>query len=151
VPGISVSTHFGHSVSSLSDQDGRYRLDGLDKTPTRWMIASATGGDQPYYNSERKLDDSAGFEPMTVDIPMVKGVVVTGRLIDKANGRAVQAWVGYAALRDNPHWSRVPGFQSSLGNSYRPTRYVPAMADGSFPPGRPSWERLSGGVYSISV
>jgi RNA polymerase sigma factor (sigma-70 family) len=130
--GISVYSEFGGSASTDSDQQGRYQLDGLDKSPMRWLIASARGGDQPYFTSERTVDDSAGYEPMTVDIAMVKGVVVTGRMTDKATGRPVQAWVGYAALRDNPNWSRVPGYQSSGGPSYRPKRYVPAMADGSF-------------------
>jgi hypothetical protein len=132
VPGISVSSQFGAYTSTITDQQGRYQLDWLDKSPTQWLIASSRGGDQSYYNSERTVDDSAGYEPMTVDFTMVKGVVVTGRMTDRASGRPVQAWVGYAALRENPHWSRVPGFQSSLGNSYRPMRYVPAMADGSF-------------------
>jgi hypothetical protein len=61
--------------------------------------------------------------------------------MDRASGRLVQAWVAYAALRDNPHWAAVPGF-ASQNNLYHPDpwRHVPSMADGSFrlvvPPGR---------------
>jgi hypothetical protein len=118
----------------LTDEQGRYRLDGLDKSPTRWLIASTRGLDQPYYASSRKVDDSAGYEPMKIDFQVVKGVVVTGRLTDRATGRPVQGWVAYTAMRDNPNWARVPGFQTALGNSYRPnpSAHVPSMADGSF-------------------
>ena len=70
-----------------------------------------------------------------MDLKLAKGVVVTGRLTDRATGRPVQAWVGYTAMRDNPHWPRVPGFQSPVfNNKYGPSpgRHVPTMADGSF-------------------
>ena len=70
---------------------------------------------------------------------MVRGVTVTGRLIDRATGRPVQAWVAYAALRENPHWARVPGFESPTDGHF-PMPNHPSQADGSFrmvvPPGR---------------
>jgi RNA polymerase sigma factor (sigma-70 family) len=134
VSGISVSSEFGGFASTITDQQGRYQLDWLGNSPKRWLIASARGLDLPYYTSERIIDDGAGYEPMTVDLHTVKGVVVTGRLTDKATGRPVQAWVAYAAMRDNPNWSRVPGFRSEIGNKYHPAphTHVPSLADGSF-------------------
>ena len=64
---------------------------------------------------------------------MVRGVEVRGRLIDRATGRPVQAWVAYAALRDNPYWTRVPGFKSQGNHTLpNPWSHVPAMADGRF-------------------
>ncbi len=135
VPGIRVSSQFGSPIAAITDQQGRYQLDGLDKSLTYWLTASGRGGEQPYLTSELSVDDNAGFEPMTVDFQMVKGVVVTGRLTDKATGRPVQAWVAYAAMRDNPNWSRVPGFTFTLGkNKYGPSPglHVPSMADGSY-------------------
>ncbi len=132
--GITVRDRSGAFPSAITDQNGRYRIEGLDKSPTRRMNASARGGSQPYLTSELTVNDSAGYETMSVDFKLMKGVVVTGRMIDRATGRPVQAWVGYAAMRDNPHASRAPGFGSVPGNSngYRPRNYVPAMADGSF-------------------
>ena len=32
-------------------------------------------------------------------------------MIDRRTNRPVQAWAAYAALRENPHWKRVPGFE----------------------------------------
>ncbi len=135
VPGLTVNSRFGSPITAITDQQGRYRLDGLDKSPTYWLTASARGGEQPFLTSELSVDDSAGYEPMTVDFQIVKGVVVTGRLTDKTTGRPVQAWVAYAAMRDNPNWSRVPGFTLTLGKNRHgpsPGLHVPSMADGSF-------------------
>ncbi len=135
LPGIKVTSQFGPSVRTVTDQQGRYRLDGVDKSPTYLLTASARGGEPPYLASERSVNDSAGYEPMSVDFQMVKGVLVSGRLTDRATGGPVQAWVAYAAMRDNPNWSRVPGFESPpLGNKYGPNpgTHVPSLADGSF-------------------
>jgi len=133
LPGITVRSNFGTDVRVTTDQRGRYRIDGLSKLPTYHLIAGTREGDQPYITSEQMAEDSPGYDPMNMDLGMLRGVVVRGRLIDRATGRPVQAWVDYVALRDNPNWARVPGLQSP-GNSYypRPWRHVPAMADGSF-------------------
>ena len=128
-----MSSQFGGSASTVTDQQGRYQLDWLDKSPKRWLIASAHGSDQPYYTSERTIDDSAGYEPMTVDFAMVKGVVVTGRMTDKATGRPVQAWVGLRrAARQSELVSRARFSIITREPAIRPMRYVPSMADGSF-------------------
>ncbi len=134
LPGITVRAEFGGYAWATTDQNGRYRIEGLDSSPTRRMTASARGGDQPYLTSERTVNDKAGYDTMAVDFSLLKGVVVTGRMTDRATGKPVQAWVGYAAMRDNPHWSRAPGFTQvpGIGNGYRPIHYVPAMADGSY-------------------
>jgi RNA polymerase sigma factor (sigma-70 family) len=140
--GIAVRNLIGTDAHTTTDPEGRYRLDGLPKLSEFRLIAGARGSDQPYITTERSVPDSPGFEPLTVDIAMVRGVVVTGRLIDRANGRPVQAWVAYTALRDNPHWARLPGWIPTLGNGNRPRPgwHVPSMADGSYrivvPPGR---------------
>jgi RNA polymerase sigma factor (sigma-70 family) len=137
--GIRVLSRTGVHTWGTTDQDGRYRIDGLSKQPAYQLLASARESDQPYIISQRSVQDSSGYESVTADIAMVRGVVVTGRLIDKRTNRPVQAWVAYVALRDNPHWNRVPGFQSPSGSTH-PMPNHPSQADGRFrlvaPPGR---------------
>jgi hypothetical protein len=136
--GIRVLSRTGVHTWGTTDQDGRYRIDGLSKQPAYQLLASARDSDQPYIISQRSVQDSSGYESVTADIAMVRGVVVTGRLIDKRTNRPVQGWVAYAALRDNPHWDRVPGFQSPSGPTH-PMPNHPSQADGRFrlvaPPG----------------
>jgi RNA polymerase sigma factor (sigma-70 family) len=140
--GIAVRNLMGTDAHGTTDRDGRYRLEGLPKLAEFKLSASARGTDQPYLPADRSVADSPGYEPVTADFAMARGVVVTGRLIDRANGRPVQAWVAYAALRDNPYWARLPGWIPTLKNGYHPSpgRHVPSMSDGSYrivvPPGR---------------
>jgi RNA polymerase sigma factor (sigma-70 family) len=142
VPGIAVRSLLGTDARSITDGEGRYRLDGLPKQSRFTLIASAGPSDQPYITTERPVPDGPGYEPVTADIAMVRGVVVTGRLIDRANGRPVQAWAADVALKDNLHWGRLPGWIPTIGNPNYPSPgwNVPSMADGSYrivvPPGR---------------
>jgi hypothetical protein len=140
--GIAVGNLLGVDAHATTDPHGRYVLEGLPKLAEYRLSASARGSDQPYITTERSVSDGPGYEPVTADIAMVRGTVVTGRLIDRANGRPVQAWVAYTAMKDNPYWTRLPGWIPTLGNRNHPSpgRHVPSMADGSFriviPPGR---------------
>ena len=141
--GIRVLSRTGVHTWGTTDQDGRYRIrtKKLLKQPSYQLLFRIWPRKRPalYHLSQRSVQDRSGYEPVTADIAMVRGVVVTGRLIDKRTNRPVQAWVAYAALRDNPHWDRVPGFQSTTGGNF-PMPNHPSKADGRFrlvaPPGR---------------
>ena len=91
-----------------TDQDGRYRIDGISKQFLYEVYASALETISLISSRKRSVQDSSGYESMTADIGMARGVVVTGRLIDRGTNRPVLASVSYAALRNNPHWPRVP-------------------------------------------
>jgi RNA polymerase sigma factor (sigma-70 family) len=136
LPGVSVS---GFNAHDTSDREGRFRLEGLPNLSSFHLSASARGGDQPYITTRRSVQANSDFEPITADMDMVRGVVVTGRLIDRADGKPVQAWVSYCALRDNPHLSRLPLFESRT-DGHLPMPNYPSQADGRFrlvvPPGR---------------
>jgi hypothetical protein len=140
--GVAVRTVFSVSADTVTDREGRFRLEGLSKDPYYILNTSASSSDQPYITTERRVEAGPSDHPLTAEIVMVRGVVVTGRLIDRANGRPVQGWVGYAALKEDPHWSRLPGWIPAVNNRYSPSPgwHVPSMADGSYrivvPPGR---------------
>ena len=149
LPGISVSSQFGGSASAITDQQGRYRLDGLDKSPTRWLIASARGGDQPYYTSERMVDDSAGYEPMTVDFADGQGRG-RHRPFDRQGHRAARPGLG-GLRRDARQSELVPRARLSIttsGTSYGPSRtltfrrWPTAASAWSLFPAKGSWSRI---------
>ncbi len=131
--GITVRSFIGSEMRTVTNAEGRYRLEGLSKQPSYHLIASAPESNIPYMTSERAVDDVTGLASITADLEMVRGVFAHGRLIDRATKRPVQAWVGYAAMHDNPNWSKSPGFDMAI-NKYSPSpgRHVPSMADGSF-------------------
>jgi hypothetical protein len=50
---------------------------------------------------------------VTCDIPLKRGILVRGKLTDKATGQPVRASVDVYAFDDNPHVREFPGFRSS--------------------------------------
>jgi hypothetical protein len=47
-------------------------------------------------------EDAIGYQPLIVDIPVKKGVIVTGKIIDKSAGKAILGSVTTVALNGNP-------------------------------------------------
>ncbi len=101
VAGITVGSVYHGQLTTKTDAKGRYRIDGVGKHD---KYAVAVSGQLPYFNST-KLDipDRPGVEALTVDFELEKGIVVRGRLTDKATGKPVRGRVSYRPATDNPH------------------------------------------------
>jgi protocatechuate 3,4-dioxygenase beta subunit len=85
---------------ATTDEKGRYRVEGAAK---RKDYTVAAGG-MPYFNSTKmNVPDTEGLNPITVDFDLERGVVVKGRLTDRATGKPVRGRVNYIALDDNPN------------------------------------------------
>ncbi len=84
---------------------------------------------------------------------MVRGVVVTGRLIDRANGRPVQAWVAYAALRGQPALETLAGVPDRDGNRKPPRTRMARAIDGGreLPAGRAAGPRVPRRAHPVSI
>jgi RNA polymerase sigma factor (sigma-70 family) len=115
-------------LTTTTDADGRYRLAGVSRAslgPYRtWVVEFVPPAGQPYL--------AAGFSPLPpvlgkpirLDVGLKRGVLVKGRVTDKATGRPVQAIVEYFAFEDNPNVRQV-------GRSWR-SEVVSSKKDGSF-------------------
>jgi RNA polymerase sigma factor (sigma-70 family) len=97
------------SVRTVTDKDGKYRLVGMAKAAGN-AIKAAPATDQPYLQSVREVEDAPGLEPVTVDFDLKRGVLVKGRVLDKATEKPVFANVQYLPFADNPRYKNVPGF-----------------------------------------
>jgi uncharacterized protein (DUF1501 family) len=51
--------------------------------------------DQPYFGSEVDIPQTAGLDPVTLDIKLKRGLWITGRVTDKVTGKPVSAVVHY--------------------------------------------------------
>jgi RNA polymerase sigma factor (sigma-70 family) len=110
-------------LTTTTDAEGRYRLAGLPwRGGQRLEFRPAAG--QPYFLADRTCAVSEIGKPAKLDVGLTRGVVVKGRVTDKATGKPVQAVVQYFALGDNPHVADVKGFAGS--------RAVSSRKDGSF-------------------
>ncbi len=100
-------------IEATTDGEGRYRLAGLPRAPAYRVFVEPAPG-QPYLKATlRAAGDAPAFEPVTFDIALKRGVVVRGKVTDKATGQPVSAMVDAFAFTDNPHRREFPGFRGS--------------------------------------
>src|SRR5262249_1564256 len=93
-----------HYLRTTTDKEGRYRLVGLPKMEGHYLWVTPAAG-QPYLPPPRKTAGvSSGLDPLTVNFEMQRGVLIRGRVTDKATGQPVPAVVEYFAFEDNPHY-----------------------------------------------
>ena len=83
--------------------------------------------------------ESPAFEPVTFDIALKRGVLIRGRVTDKATGQPVPGYINPFTFRDNPSIKDFPGL--------RPERPGPCLHQGRRPvrsrrPAGPQYHRL---------
>ena len=114
-------------IEAKTDAEGRYRLDGLAKAAAYRLFFSPAPG-LPYTKGTLKAPaDSPGLEPVAFDFTLKPGVLIRGRVSDKATGRPVRGYVDYYAFADNPNVAQYPHFREGYGSQ----AYVD-QDDGSF-------------------
>jgi RNA polymerase sigma factor (sigma-70 family) len=136
-------------LEATTDAQGRYQIHGARKSvkgyfvtvlgsgylvPPRTMsnnwnhlgwIRVLVDAESGYLPWQATSPDSPGYDPLTIDIKVCKGVTVTGRMIDGATGKSLRGFVRVDALAGNPFAKDYPGF-SNTGSLY------PTADDGTF-------------------
>src|SRR5262249_4026087 len=113
VAGVTGQGIFGHgnAVINVTDAKGRYKLIGLPKQKEYSHHTSPPRKSPLIGRSVRVLSDE-GLQPLTADIELARGVILTGRLIDRATGKGVRGGVRFVPLPDNKYFGKKPGFDS---------------------------------------
>jgi RNA polymerase sigma factor (sigma-70 family) len=111
VAGIRVqSVMHGDSEIVVTDAQGHYRLNA-GKRKEYTVVAEGT----PYFNYTKiNIPDNPGFEPLTVDFAMDRGIELRVRVSDKATGKPVRGDVSYHARADNPYLKEFPSVAGLL-------------------------------------
>jgi RNA polymerase sigma factor (sigma-70 family) len=107
-------------LKTTTDANGRFEIRGARKA-REYMLEVKSDPKTAYMACQLHLADTHGYEPLSANIRVKKGVLVTGRVIDRATGKGVPGNVMVAVLRDNPHAKDYPGFDSSAWFPMRPT------------------------------
>jgi RNA polymerase sigma factor (sigma-70 family) len=123
--GVTVTWLNRDRSQATTDADGRYHLEGVGRYEEQGFAAER----MPYFNLTRFIPESPGAEPLTVDFELERGIVLTGRLIDKVTGKPVQGRVSYMALANNPH---AKDYQAIRETHFYPGDWGHTRADGSF-------------------
>jgi RNA polymerase sigma factor (sigma-70 family) len=111
IGGAHVMAGAGHnsSVFTVSDAQGRYKLAGLPKMD-EYLVSVGAPKDTNILSRTIAVTGPEGLGPITQDIELAHGVVVTGRIIDKSNGKGVQGGVRFAPLPENTFFGKKPGY-----------------------------------------
>src|SRR5262249_3187071 len=60
-----------------------------------------------------RADDTPGYTPITIDLAVKRGVIVTGRVIDQGAGKPIPGFAMTDALHANPFVKDYPEYDSS--------------------------------------
>jgi len=100
-------------IEAKTDARGHYRLNGLPGGPS-YRLFIEPGQGHPYNRATFVTPaGSHALEPIAFDIAMKRGVLVRGRVTDKATGRTVSGYVHAFAFADNPHADEFLGYRGS--------------------------------------
>jgi protocatechuate 3,4-dioxygenase beta subunit len=97
-----------NAVYATTDAEGRYRIVGLPKTAKRKVIFFP-GERSTYLPAGYSVPDEEGLQTITLDGELTRGVVVTGRITDKATGKPVSAGLHYNPLKGNKFFDTTVG------------------------------------------
>jgi RNA polymerase sigma factor (sigma-70 family) len=103
-------------IETTTDAKGRYRLVGLPRVAGRRVTvapAVATG----YLPAGKDTPGGPDLEAARLDFALARGVVIRGRVTDKATGQPVRAWVKYFTFADNPHLKASGAFRNAIATS----------------------------------
>lgn len=126
---VSSGSGYGSQVSAISDKDGKYRLTGLVKQ-RQYLLHTSVSDEKSttYLMWSARIDDTEGLAPIRHDIQMTRGIVVTGRLVDRSTGKGVRGGIRLAPLPDNKFFGTKPAY-----NGYSTERFSHQVdADGKF-------------------
>ncbi len=107
-------------VKAKTDAQGRYEIRGARKAKA-YMVEVASDPSAGYMACQVRVADTAGYQPVTADIKVKKGVIVTGKVIDRGTGKPIHGFAMTAVLNNNPFVKEYPEFGSSAWFPIRDT------------------------------
>jgi protocatechuate 3,4-dioxygenase beta subunit len=102
VAGVQVGS-FATTHTAVTDKEGRYELLGCPKSKEHQVSATPAEG-QPYFVASASFPDTPGLGALDGDIPLVRGIVLSGHVTDKETGKPLRAArVEYHPVYPNPN------------------------------------------------
>jgi len=96
--------------------DGCYEIRGARKA-TEYVLDVLGDPGAGLLPGWRRVADSPGYAPLTANVFVRPGVVITGRVVDKGTGRPVPGWVATAPMADNTFATHRKGYEAATWNA----------------------------------
>lgn len=119
LPGVRIVSHSfagtnfvgTDDIWTMTDSEGHYRLEGMPRGEGNMIVAIPADG-QPYLMQQFTVPSAVNAEQVHFDLPLKRGVIITGRVSDKETGRPVHGRIVYLPYPSNPHAKDLPQFKS---------------------------------------
>src|SRR5207245_1842178 len=95
-------------LQTRADAEGRYEIRGALKAKSYLLQVMRDRDSGSLGTTVRVADDLHGYQPLTANLSVMKGVIVTGKIIDKSTGKPVTGYVENAVLNGNPFAKNYP-------------------------------------------
>ncbi|WP_425398743.1 M56 family metallopeptidase [Aeoliella sp.] len=89
-------------VRAVTDEQGRYRLEGMPIGSDNRIAAIAPEGDVPYFSQSKQSETTADEESVEIDFDLVRGVWLAGQITDRQSGEGVSGRLSYYVAEHNP-------------------------------------------------
>ena len=90
------------TTATRTDGEGRYQLLGCPKSPAYTIVALPPDTGHYFGVLRKRIPDAPGLGPMTIDVPLPRGIPIRGKLLDERTGKPIPgAKVHYYALQPN--------------------------------------------------
>ncbi|MGH7173873.1 MAG: sigma-70 family RNA polymerase sigma factor, partial [Gemmataceae bacterium] len=102
VPAFVVHCNVGYDdgVSAVADKEGRYKLEGLPKK-NQYLMWAEPPANSSWLRAGARAEDKQGLQPITVDFAVARGILVSGRILDRKTGKGVRGGVRFLPLPGN--------------------------------------------------
>jgi RNA polymerase sigma factor (sigma-70 family) len=134
-PGVEVTFQrvsgmelLGSTLTAITDTNGRFEIRGSRKR-SGYVVEVAADPKTGYLPSQVAATDIAGYAPIDVVIPCVKGVVLTGKMTNKETGQPLAGVVFVEPMRDNPYLKKYLGAE---GERLSHIQHCVTRDDGSY-------------------
>ncbi len=96
------------ALSAQTDAAGRFRITGVANTECDLLFNYPESKETPYLTFIKTIEPTTGLAPATVEMPLVRGTVITGRATDKITGKPIRGAVSYYILQGNKYEADLP-------------------------------------------
>ena len=95
---------------ATSDKEGRYQINGLSKIKQYVPIAEPPAN-SAWLRAGARVEDREGLQTLNVDFTVARGILVEGRILDRATGKGVRGGIRFVPLPHNK-FAGKPGYDS---------------------------------------